>query len=143
MTDGRWIIVFGLGGWSRYIAEFGLMSCAILVLALRSRRYELDPFTVVLSMVLAGNMLDLVPNSGVSPVTWLLGGALAGRLELAKARADIVEEAGQASDEAKAPPETRGAFVYSRRGVAPSPAPLPTPSTSRYTRFDRTGGRDS
>ena len=26
VTDGQWVIIFGLGGWLRYLAEYGLMT---------------------------------------------------------------------------------------------------------------------
>jgi hypothetical protein len=87
VTDGYWVIIFGVGGWLRYIAEFGLLSVAALLFVLRPRLYHPAPVTVALSLVLAANMLDLIPNATLTPVTWLLAGALAGRLELARSAA--------------------------------------------------------
>jgi hypothetical protein len=82
ITDGAWIIAYSSGGWARYIAELGLLTYGMLALALRWRRYELDPATAVLSIVLAANLLDLIPNATRTDITLLLAGALAGRLEL-------------------------------------------------------------
>jgi hypothetical protein len=84
VTDGHWIIVFSNGGWFQYVGAFGLLTYAVFALAVRWRRYELDPASAVLSVVLAANMIDLIPNSTETSVTMLLAGALAGRLELVR-----------------------------------------------------------
>ena len=86
VTDGRWTIVLGLGGWARYIGEFGLLTLSIILLTLRSRTMPLTFATSGLALVLVANLIDMIPNSGISPVTWLLAGALFGRLEVATAR---------------------------------------------------------
>jgi hypothetical protein len=82
-TDGSWIISVGQGGWLRYIGEFGLLTLSMVLLAFRKRSLNVSLITSGLSLVLAANLIDLVPNSGLSPVTWLMAGALYGRLELA------------------------------------------------------------
>ena len=82
VTDGRWIIAIGMGGWIRYLAEFGIMSIAVLGLAWQGRKYGLTYATSGLSLMLAGNLIDLIPNDGLTPITWLMAGALMGRLEL-------------------------------------------------------------
>jgi hypothetical protein len=81
VTDGRWIIIFGQGGWVRYLAEYGLMTAPILLLAFRRRSKGLEPATVGLALVLAANLVDSIPNGGVHTVTWLLAGALMGRAD--------------------------------------------------------------
>lgn len=83
VADGYWTIIIGVGGWARYIGEFGLMTTPMLFLFLYRRRMEVGRETAVLSIILAANMIDLIPNSGQTPITWLLAGALWGRLELA------------------------------------------------------------
>ena len=79
-TDGKWVIELGLGGWVRYIGTFGLLSWGILAF-LWQRRDQIDPLTVALGLALTGNLIDLLPNSGLSPISWMLAGALCGRLE--------------------------------------------------------------
>jgi hypothetical protein len=83
-TDGNWIITIGEGGWTRYFSQMGLMALPILFLALNRRRYNLDQATIGLCLVLAANMVDLIPNGTQTPVTWLVAGALLGRLELGR-----------------------------------------------------------
>jgi len=82
VVDGAWIVTIGQGGWLRYIGEFGLLALPVLLLALRRRSHGIDPATAALCLVLAANMIDLIPNGTRTPVTWLLVGALLGRLEL-------------------------------------------------------------
>ncbi|MEE4209757.1 MAG: O-antigen ligase family protein [Parvularcula sp.] len=75
ITDGTWIIVIGSYGWVGYIATFGLL-CLPMVAAWR-RGTRLSPTSAVLSLILAVNLLDLLPNSSLTPLTWLMAGTLA------------------------------------------------------------------
>lgn len=81
VTDGYWLILFGQGGWARYIGEFGLLLLGIFRLMFLPRD-RIDPITVTLAFALVVNLIDLLPNAGLTPVTWLLTGALVGRSEL-------------------------------------------------------------
>ncbi|MEM6889086.1 MAG: hypothetical protein AAF636_13210 [Pseudomonadota bacterium] len=83
VPDGTWIIYFGKEGWLGYIAAFGLLTLPAIFLASR-KRSEIDAVTGTLSIVLVANLLDLLPNSGLTPVTWLLAGSIVGRLELGR-----------------------------------------------------------
>lgn len=91
VTDGYWIIIFGDGGWARYLAVFGLLCAPVLALAMRARRYDVAPETAAIALILAANLVDLIPNTGITPVTWLLAGALWGRLELGRETAKEAE----------------------------------------------------
>lgn len=84
ITDGYWVIVIGTRGWIGYLAEFGLLLVPMIFLGLRWKQMALTPATAGLTLVLSANMIDLIPNATVTPVTWLLAGALAGRLELGR-----------------------------------------------------------
>ena len=79
VTDGSWVIAFGTSGWLGYLAQFGLLALP-LFLALR-RRHELDVATSGLCLILAANLLDLIPNSSLTPLTWLYAGTLLGYME--------------------------------------------------------------
>lgn len=87
VVDGAWIVAIGQGGWMRYIAEFGLLSIPLILFAIRRRRYDVDQVTAALCLILAANMVDMIPNSGRSPITWLIVGALLGRLEIGRVSA--------------------------------------------------------
>ena len=74
ITDGTWIIIVGTYGWVGYIAAFGLL--CIPMFANLFRREKLKPATAALSLLLAVNLLDLLPNSSLTPLTWLIAGSL-------------------------------------------------------------------
>jgi hypothetical protein len=76
VTDGTWIIAIGTYGWLGYIACFGLL-CFPFWKAFRMRKkVTVAAPTVGLLVVLLANLLDLIPNSSLSPLTWLIAGAL-------------------------------------------------------------------
>ncbi|WP_049794727.1 hypothetical protein [Methylomonas methanica] len=84
VTDGRWIIVMGEFGWVGYLAEFGLLALPVLraskAIRMITDTRERRVFAAITSL-LAISMFDLLPNASVSPWTWLLAGALLGRIE--------------------------------------------------------------
>lgn len=135
VTDGEWIITLGENGWVGYLARFGLLTAPIFLLLLHRRRYEIGMESSALAVVLAANLLDLIPNSSNTPLTWLLAGALWGRLELQAAARQ--HEAAPVAGPARAgyrrgdPPEAAG-------DPPPVPAsegtPVSTPPQSAYTR---------
>lgn len=80
VTDGQWVITFGVSGWAGYFAVFGLLALPILGLWRHASRWTVAPATAALCVVLACNLADLVPNATMTPLTWLVAGALAGYL---------------------------------------------------------------
>lgn len=82
VADGSWIIVMGMQGWIGYIATFGLLCLPTVMLTLRKGR-EVTVVTVGLVVVLVVNIIDLIPNATLTPITWLLAGAVAGFFERA------------------------------------------------------------
>ena len=82
-TDGLWVIIVGVYGWLGYIARFGLMGISIILLSMNRKRFQLTPATAGLAVVVAGAMIDLLPNSTSSSITWLFAGALMGRYQTA------------------------------------------------------------
>lgn len=81
VTDGRWIITMGVFGWSGYLAEFGLLTLGIFALFARGVWSRVGFVHAALGALLAVNLLDLLPNSSLTPVTWLVAGALLGAAE--------------------------------------------------------------
>ncbi|MEE4118127.1 MAG: hypothetical protein V2I65_03830 [Paracoccaceae bacterium] len=84
VRDGLWLITFGERGVVGFLSYFGLFAFPLILLAARSRRIEVSPATAALAVILAANLLDLIPNSGRTVVTMLIAGALIGRLEHAR-----------------------------------------------------------
>ena len=81
VPDGRWVIVFGTYGWIGYLAEFGLLSLPLFLLLLRIRgvpNESLPPWLGGMSLILAINMIDMLPNATLTPLTWLMAGSLLG-----------------------------------------------------------------
>lgn len=105
IADGYWAIAIGVGGWVKYLSEFLMMGGAVVLLALRQRVYKVGLETSALALITAGWMVDLLPNSALTPLLWLVAGALWGRFEL-----------GQISDTAQDPdtPKQARTLRYSR-----------------------------
>ena len=63
--------------------------------------------TSILAVILAANVMDLVPNSSNTPLTWLLAGTLWGRLELERRTREetAVTPPGPAGYRRRDPPE--------------------------------------
>jgi hypothetical protein len=89
ITDGRWVITLGQFGIAGFIAEFGLLAIGVFRAALTLRLAKtLEERLLIssLSLIIAVNILDLLPNSGLLPWTWLMVGALVGRTEVLAAK---------------------------------------------------------
>ncbi len=86
VTDGRWIITLGVYGWVGYIAEFGLLVLPLLLLWQVGRLPggRLPRASGVVALMLAVNLVDLLPNATLTPITWLIAGALLGVAERAR-----------------------------------------------------------
>ncbi|MFZ5963187.1 hypothetical protein ACOXXX_09570 [Thalassococcus sp. BH17M4-6] len=84
VSDGRWVIVIGVYGWVGFLAEFGLLLLPLILLwreAVVDRDGKVSAYIAPLSLLLAINMFDLLPNASITPLTWLLAGALMGHAE--------------------------------------------------------------
>ena len=80
VTDGLWVITVGSYGWFGYLAQFGMLTVPILMIL---RRANQTPATTAgLALVLAANLVYLIPNSALAPTGWLAAGAIAGTLAL-------------------------------------------------------------
>jgi hypothetical protein len=123
VRDGAWIIKLGQYGWAGLISLLGLLVAPVVLLAARSRTLQVTAATSGLCVVLAANLIDIVPNSGLTPLTWMMAGALLGHLEVVRARAGQTNAAvtGSAAAIAGAPVFARsrtGAPAHGR-GLAP------------------------
>lgn len=124
-TDGMWIITIGTWGWVGYISQFGLLILPTIFLAARRRELEISYATAGLALMLAANLLDMIPNATLTPLTWLIGGALAGRYAVAPAskpaerpqrtvRGTRQREPAQVLEPSSLPPPQRGRARLSR-----------------------------
>jgi hypothetical protein len=79
VQDGTWIIIYGASGWLGYITVFGLLILPIIQhwrLSKKTNTY--DTYTTGLCFILAINLIDLLPNSSLNPLTFILAGSLLG-----------------------------------------------------------------
>ena len=81
VTDGRWIILIGVLGWVGFLAEFGLLAWPIFLLWRKSGQGDVSPWIGPMALILGINMTDLIPNATLTPLTWLMAGAILGYAE--------------------------------------------------------------
>ncbi|WP_024516263.1 hypothetical protein [Bradyrhizobium sp. Tv2a-2] len=90
VTDGRWIITMGQFGLFGFVAEFGLLSLGVFSLFNIWRKAkpgaEAGTYVAALSLLVALNIVDLLPNASVTPLTFLLSGSLLGHAEAIASR---------------------------------------------------------
>ncbi len=82
VTDGAWIITIGTGGMVGFLTRFGLLASPLLLLWRYRKREDMGQETVTLAMMVAINLVDLLPNSTMWPLLWLCVGSLSGRYEV-------------------------------------------------------------
>ncbi len=81
ITDGEWIIALGITGILGFVAQFGLLALPLLLLARRLRAPGFAPLASGLALIHGFNLVDLIPNATLTPLTWLIAGALLGHAE--------------------------------------------------------------
>jgi hypothetical protein len=120
--DGLWIIIFGESGWIGYFSVFGLLTLPLFISLRHFNRPDLTWEVSGLCMILCLNLSDLLLNSGISPLTWLIAGAVLGnaeRLTHVPAAAGFMQANG---------PSSR---VLRRARLDPTPAPGPADGPTR------------
>ncbi|MEE9429093.1 MAG: hypothetical protein V3V25_13200 [Paracoccaceae bacterium] len=80
VADGIWIIILGSRGWVGYIGFFGLLTLPLIVLGLVRNGATASPATASIAVIMGGNFIYMIPNSVLSPIGWMLAGALLGYL---------------------------------------------------------------
>ncbi|PZX13458.1 hypothetical protein LX81_03242 [Palleronia aestuarii] len=115
VTDGIWVIVLGTSGWFGYIAFFGLLALPVILLPGRLKGQPVPFETAALAIVMAANFLYMVPNSTLTPLGWMMAGALAGFVQFERARQEDPET------EAAAPPDGRRRLRHTRFGDGARP----------------------
>jgi hypothetical protein len=84
VVDGHWIAMIGAFGLFGFVGKFGLLCLPVFraLSALKFARSIPDKvYLAALALMLSINIVDLLPNSTLSPWSWLLAGALLGRAE--------------------------------------------------------------
>lgn len=91
IVDGTWIAVIGTFGWIGYIGQFGLLTLPIILLTFSAQGKQIPLATSGLALLMVVNLIDLIPNSALTPLTWMMAGALIGRLELSADEANATQ----------------------------------------------------
>jgi hypothetical protein len=93
VTDGGWIIEFGVFGWLGYVSFFGLFAAAVFrALGAVDHRRTAENVTIGgLALLVGVNVIDMLPNSEITPLTLLAGGAIASG-SLVRARRSFLDE---------------------------------------------------
>lgn len=85
IIDGQWIITIGTFGWFGYLGEFGLLTLPLLILAIRTTNVtQVSRYGAALALIQTANLIDLIPNATLVPLTWLMAGALLGYADAIK-----------------------------------------------------------
>ena len=88
ITDGEWIIQFGTYGWFGYLALFGLLTIA----AFRAYGAVGDKVTpgaltlAGLTLLLAVQVVDMLPNGSTMSMTFLIAGSVAASAKVGRPR---------------------------------------------------------
>jgi hypothetical protein len=79
-TDGTWIIQFGMFGWVGYLSLFGLFLFSVLRARIAVRGPVTQSSLAVggMSILLAVNVIDMLPNASLTVLTYLMAGSIAG-----------------------------------------------------------------
>lgn len=120
LLDGTWIITMGQFGFVGFATLFGLLAFPVFRAAAVLRHIRSgneSVFLAAVTLILAINIFDLLPNSPLRPWTWLLAGALLGRSEelQAFARRQRVSSQSNQPPGPIAQPEGRTAPSLARR----------------------------
>ncbi len=119
ISDGTWVIKLGSEGWVGYIGFFGLLTMPMILLGGKKRRAATEPATAGMMIIMAGNLIYLIPNSALSPIGWMIAGALAGYARQPVAKQDktapVQEEVYQSKATARRQsPYSRGKVFHVR-----------------------------
>lgn len=111
ITDGGWIIAFGMSGWVGYLGLFGMFAIPVLRLNRSVKGLDREDALIAagLALMLAANVADMIPNANLMPLTFVLAGSIARRT--AKSRVTRSASTPRDRGAGDAPPEARAAHA--------------------------------
>ena len=82
ITDGGWIIYFGVYGWVGFLGLFGMFAVSVHRLHFYVKSADdLDAkIAAGLALLLAANIADMLPNANLTPITFIIAGSIARRV---------------------------------------------------------------
>ncbi|NIZ14250.1 O-antigen ligase [Phaeobacter sp. HF9A] len=84
IPDGHWIIAFGSKGWIGYLSEMGILTATFFLLwraMKQTASAAFSPYVSCIALILGANMIDMLLNDTLVPVTWMCAGAICGYAE--------------------------------------------------------------
>ena len=86
ITDGGWIIYFGAFGWFGYLGLFGMFAVSVFrANSLIKNADEQDgKVAAALALMLAMNIVDMLPNANLTPLTFVIAGSVSRKVILAR-----------------------------------------------------------
>ncbi|WFU18784.1 hypothetical protein [Bradyrhizobium sp. CB3481] len=84
ITDGLWILTLGQFGFAGFIAQFGLLTLPVIRAATALKRINKmreKMLLAALALIVAATAIEQLPNASLTAWSWLLVGALLGRVE--------------------------------------------------------------
>lgn len=116
VSDGIWVIQLGQWGWMGFIGLFGLLMAPLLLMKRTIRYHPLSPLTSVMTLMVGANLIYMIPNASLSPMGWLVAGALAGYVQFSQRRTKV-SVAGQPRENVKSRPKLQYTRFGPRNGV--------------------------
>ena len=106
--------------WIGYVGIFGLLAVRVMFLARAARRREISYATTGMAVIVAANLIYLIPNATLSAITWMMAGALAGFVQFIPRQEQVIatEEGPEEGGAGRAKP------VYTRFGPSSDPLPV-------------------
>ncbi|MEO1196940.1 MAG: hypothetical protein AAFX45_12310 [Pseudomonadota bacterium] len=93
IADGIWIITLGERGWVGYVCFFLILTLPIFFLTRAARRKEPSHIIPIMALIMAANLLYMIPNSTLTPLTWLIMGTIAAHVRWHLLETDPDEQA--------------------------------------------------
>ncbi|MFC3568485.1 hypothetical protein [Paracoccus simplex] len=83
IPDGLWVIYLGSRGMLGYLAVFLLLAAPVFLLYRAMSKHRSGPVSEyallgAMAVAVAMNVIDLIPNATLTPITWLIAGSLLG-----------------------------------------------------------------
>lgn len=111
VTDGIWIINYGIFGWLGYMGAMGLVAYALMAIKRvlnRKNGAEFSSYTLALAIILTIFLIDQIPNASLNHVSYLMAGALLARAkQLAEFKPAVASVEKAEKDTTLDPPEGR------------------------------------
>ena len=92
VSEGRWIQTLGRWGWLGYIGLYGILTLPLILLPVTRKRKDVPPETMALALICVGNLIYTIPNSTLTPVSWIVFGALAGFVQFDRLKQNEAKE---------------------------------------------------